>query len=340
MPLLYCARGADPGHRRRGHDRPQARGAARARRLARRHVDQRTSLLVDVVEPEQRLDAGFDVETVVADVAEPGVAGALVSSRPDVVFHLAAVVSGEAEADFEKGYRVNLDGTRCLLDAIRGLDGDTVPRVVFASSIAVFGAPFPDVIGDDFRTTPLTSYGTQKAIGELLLSDYTRRGFLDGVGVRLPTICVRPGAPNRAASGFFSSIIREPLNGREAVLPVPDDVRHWLASPRAAVGFLVHAATIETGAARRPPLPDDARRLGDRRRADRGACDASAGDEAVRLIRREPDETVAADRRRLAARVRRASRRARSGSARRRPSTRSRASTSRTSSAAPSRANA
>ena len=137
-----------------------------------------------------------------------------VASRPDVVFHLAAVVSGEAEADFEKGYRVNLDGTRPLLDGVRAIGEGYRPRVVFTSSIAVFGAPFPEVIGDDHALTPLTSYGTQKAIGELLLSDYTRRGFLDGVGIRLPTICVRPGAPNRAASGFFSSIIREPLNGR------------------------------------------------------------------------------------------------------------------------------
>ncbi len=119
---------------------------------------------------------------------------------------------------------------------------------MFTSSIAVFGAPFPEAIGDDFRPTPLTSYGTQKAIGELLLSDYTRRGFVDGVGIRLPTICVRPGTPNRAASGFFSSIIREPLNGQEAVLPVPDDVRHWHASPRAAVDFLAARRRRSTAA--------------------------------------------------------------------------------------------
>src|SRR5439155_14868311 len=118
---------------------------------------------------------------------------------------------------------------------------------LFPSSIPVFGAPFHDPIGDDFRATPLTSYGTQKAIAVLLLPDYSRRGFLDGIGLRLPTICVRPGRPNLAASGFFSSIIREPLNGEEAVLPVPDDVRNWFASPRAAVGFLVHAATLDSG---------------------------------------------------------------------------------------------
>jgi D-erythronate 2-dehydrogenase len=227
----------------------------------------------------------------VADIAEPGVAAELVSSRPDVVFHLAAVLSGESEADLEKGYRINLDGTRFLFDAVRAVGSGYRPRVVFASSIAVFGAPFPDVIGDDFHTTPLTSYGTQKAIGELLLSDYSRRGFLDGVGIRLPTICVRPGKPNRAASSFFSGIIREPLNGEDAVLPVPDDVRHWFASPRAAVDFLVHAAAIESAA------------LGDRRcltmpgvsetvAGQIAALRTVAGDEVVRHIRREPDETI------------------------------------------------
>ena len=125
-------------------------------------------------------------------------------------------------------------------------DGRYRPRVIFTSSIAVFGAPFPEIIEDEYFTTPLTSYGTQKAICELLLSDYSRRGFLDGVGIRLPTICVRPGKPNKAASGFFSGIIREPLAGEEAILPVPDTVRHGHASPRAAVGFLVHAATLDT----------------------------------------------------------------------------------------------
>jgi nucleoside-diphosphate-sugar epimerase len=247
--------------------------------------------LADVVEPEDALPGAFDVDAVVADVAEPGVARDLLSGRPDIVFHLAAVLSGEAEADLEQGYRVNLDGTRLLLDAIRTAGDGYVPRVVFASSIAVFGTPLPDVIGDDQALTPLTSYGTQKAIGELLLSDYSRRGILDGIGIRLPTICVRPGKPNRAASGFFSSIIREPLNGEEAVLPVPDDVRHWHASPRAAVGFLVHAATLD----------DDA--LGDRRcltmpgvsvtvAEQIAALQRVAGEDAVRLIRREPDETV------------------------------------------------
>lgn len=203
-------------------------------------------VLHDIVMPTAPAGAGFQVECLASDFSLPGGAEQLVSSRPDVIFHLAAIVSGEAEADFEKGYRINLDGTRMLFDAIRRIGDGYQPRVVFTSSIAVFGAPFPEAIGDEFFNTPLTSYGTQKTIGELLLADYTRRGFFDGIGIRLPTICVRPGAPNKAASGFFSNICREPLVGKEAVLPVSEDVRHWHASPRAAVGFLIHAATMDT----------------------------------------------------------------------------------------------
>ncbi len=202
-------------------------------------------VLHDVVEP-QRPDAPFAVETLTSDFSIPGEAEKLVAGRPDVIFHLAAIVSGEAEADLDKGYRINLDGTRFLFDAIRLVGDGYQPRVVFTSSIAVFGAPFPDAIGDEFFLTPLTSYGAQKAMGELLLADYSRRGFFDGIGIRLPTICVRPGKPNKAASGFFSSIIREPLNGQEVVLPVPVDVRHSHASPRSAVNFLMHAATLDT----------------------------------------------------------------------------------------------
>jgi nucleoside-diphosphate-sugar epimerase len=246
--------------------------------------------LADVVEPPLP-QADFDVSATVADLADPSAARELVAERPEVIFHLAAVVSGEAEADFDKGYRVNVDGTRQLLEAIRGVGSGYRPRLVFSSSIAVFGPPFPDPIGDDHLAAPLTSYGTQKAIAELLVSDYSRREFLDGIGIRLPTICVRPGKPNRAASGFFSSIIREPLNGQEAVLPVPEDVRHWFASPRAAVGFLVHAATLDGGA------------LGNRRALTMPGVSATvgemieslrriAGPAAVELIRRVPDEAT------------------------------------------------
>ncbi len=232
----------------------------------------------------------FEGASVVSDLSAPGAAEKLVASRPDLIFHLAAVVSGEAEADFEKGYRVNLDGTRRLFEAIR--KENYRPRVVFTSSIAVFGAPFPEAIGDEFLSAPLTSYGTQKAVCELLLSDYSRRGLFDGIGIRLPTICVRPGKPNKAASGFFSGIIREPLAGQEAVLPVPEAVRHWFASPRAAVGFLQHAATLETaklGNRRNLSMPGVAATVGEQIAALRKV----AGEKAVRLIRRDPDATVA-----------------------------------------------
>jgi nucleoside-diphosphate-sugar epimerase len=201
--------------------------------------------LLDIGPPVRPANFSGRVDTIGVDIADPAAAGAATATRPDVIFHLAAVVSGEAELDFEKGVHVNFDGSRVWLEAIREVGDGYRPRFVFSSSIAVFGAPFPDAIPDDFALTPLTSYGTQKAMVELMLADYTRRGFVDGVGIRLPNIVVRPGKPNKAASGFFSSIIREPLNGEEAVLPVDDGVRNWHASPRAAIGFLIHAATLD-----------------------------------------------------------------------------------------------
>jgi D-erythronate 2-dehydrogenase len=255
-----------------------------------RAIDRMT--LTDIVAPEPP-SAPFGVAAEASDLSAPGAAAWAVAGRPDVIFHLAAIVSGEAEMDFEKGYRVNFAGTRELLEAIR-LAGDGYrPKLVFASSIAVFGAPFRDAIADDFFLTPLTSYGTQKAIGELLLADYTRRGFLDGIGIRLPTIVVRPGKPNLAASGFFSSILREPLAGQEAILPVDEDVRHWFASPRAAVSFLVHAAGLAGGA-----------KLGARVNLTMPGLCATVGEEIAALtrvagtnvagrIRRAPDATVA-----------------------------------------------
>lgn len=247
--------------------------------------------LVDVVAPEA--PAHIPAEAWAADLSAPGEAARMIVGRPDLVFHLAAIVSGEAEADFDKGYRINLDGTRLLFEAIRqeGLKQPYAPRVVFTSSIAVFGAPFPEAIGDEFHLTPLTSYGTQKAIGELLLADYSRRGIFDGIGIRLPTICIRPGKPNKAASGFFSSILREPLAGQPAVLPVPDSVMHWHASPRAAVGFLLHAAGLDTaplGARRNLTMPGLAATVAEQIEALRRV----AGEKAVALIRREPDETI------------------------------------------------
>ena len=258
-------------------------------RLGSEPISQLT--LVDRVVAEPPPDPGFAVESTVADLAEPGVAETIVTGRPDVIFHLAAVVSGEAENDFDKGYRVNLDASRRLLDAIRACGRDYRPRVVFSSSIAVFGPPLPDVVGDDHCATPATSYGTQKAMVELLLADHARRGLVDGIAIRLPTICVRPGRPNLAASGFFSSIIREPLNGQDAVLPVSVDVRHWFASPRAAIGFLVHAATIDratVGDRRCLTMPGVSATVADEIEALRRV----AGDAAVRRIHHEPDEAI------------------------------------------------
>ena len=231
----------------------------------------------------------FEGASAVSDLSAPGEAGKLVASRPELIFHLAAVVSGEAEADFDKGYRVNLEGTRRLLEAVR--KENYRPRLVFTSSIAVFGAPFPEAIDDEFLSAPLTSYGTQKAIGELLLSDYSRRGFIDGIGLRLPTICVRPGKPNKAASGFFSGIIREPLAGQEAVLPVPETVRHWFASPRAAIGFLLHASRMNTeqlGTRRNLSLPGVSATVAEQIDALRKV----AGEKVAQRIRREPDPAI------------------------------------------------
>ena len=245
-------------------------------------------LLHDVVAPTPPA-APFEIRSVVSDLSAPGEAEKLLAAKPELIFHLAAIVSGEAEADFEKGYRINLDGTRLLFEAIRR--ASYKPRVVFTSSIAVFGAPFPEAIGDEFLNAPLTSYGTQKAIDELLLADYSRRGFFDGIALRLPTICVRPGKPNKAASGFFSGIIREPLAGQEAVLPVPKSVRHWFASPRAAIGFLLHAASLDTaqlGARRSLTMPGVSATVGEQIEALRRV----AGDAAVKRIREEPDATI------------------------------------------------
>jgi len=249
-------------------------------------------LLRDVIRPTAPAGASFPVSAEAIDVTAPGAAEESVAGRPEIVFHLAAIVSGEAEADLDLGYRVNLDGTRALFDAIRRVGDGYRPRVVFASSLAVYGAPLPPVVPDDQAPTPQTSYGTQKAIGELLLADFSRRGFLDGVGLRLPTICVRPGRPNKAASGFFSGIIREPLNGEDAVLPVGDGVRHWFASPRAAIGFLVHAAGMATGSLgqrRSFALPGVSASVGEQLEALRRI----AGESVVRRIRRAPDPGIA-----------------------------------------------
>ena len=244
--------------------------------------------LVDVVAPV--LPVGVPGAALAVDLADPAAAPALIEARPDVIFHLAAIVSGEAEADTAKGYAVNLHGTLGLCDAIAA-QASYRPRFVFTSSIAVFGAPLPDVIPDDQPPIPLTSYGTQKRMGELLIDDLSRKGLMDGISLRLPTICIRPGKANLAASGFYSSILREPLIGQKAVLPVPDETRHWFASPRSAVGFLIHASEA------------DLEPLGQSRAVNLPGVDATVADEiaaldrarpgASDLIRRDPDAIVA-----------------------------------------------
>src|SRR3984893_556798 len=256
------------------------------RTVAGKPIDALT--LIDVVQPTSPSANGIKIATEAADLSTLGTADRIAAMRPDVIFHLAAIVSGEAEADFEKGYRVNLDGTRFLFEAIRKIGEGYKPRLVFTSSIAVFGAPLPAAIGDEFFHTPLTSYGTQKAADELLLSDFTRRGFLDGTGIRLPSICVRPGKPNKAASGFFSNIIREPLAGHEAVLPVAETVRHWHASPRSAVSFLLHAAGLtreQLGPRINLAMPGVSCTVADQIESLRRV----AGDKVASRIRRRPD---------------------------------------------------
>jgi nucleoside-diphosphate-sugar epimerase len=263
------------------------------RALGNEPIDKLT--LIDIVAPVRPVGFSDHVKTRAADLAEPGVAEKAVSERPDAIFHLAGVVSGEAELDFEKGYRVNLDGTRALFEAIRKAGAETnggyKPRVIFTSSMAVFGAPFPHAIPDDFHLTPLTSYGTQKAMCELMLADYTRRGFFQGVGIRLPSIVVRPGKPNKAASGFFSSIIREPLNGQDAVLPVSDAAVHTHASPRSAVGFLIHAAGLPRDKIEphvNLTMPGVCCTVAEQIEALRRI----AGDKVAARIRREPDALI------------------------------------------------
>jgi nucleoside-diphosphate-sugar epimerase len=181
------------------------------------------------------------VRRVIGDVLDRQLV-AQVCDGVDAVFHLASVVSAGAEADFDLGMRVNLDGMRNVLEACRRQPSP--PRLVFTSSVAAFGGVLPPVVRDDTAATPRSSYGTQKVIGELLVNDYTRKGYLDGRTVRLPTIVIRPGKPNRAASGFMSNILREPLAGEPAVCPVPTDAKMWIASPKRAIEALIHAIAL------------------------------------------------------------------------------------------------
>lgn len=231
----------------------------------------------------------------VGDFSLAAEGAALAAERFDVIYQLASVVSGEAEANFDKRWQVNLWPMWGFLEALRAQHrasgGAYRPQVIFTSSIAVFGGPFPDQIGDEFLTSPQTSYGAQKAACELLIQDFSRKGFIDGMSLRLPTICVRPGKPNLAASSFFSGIIREPLNGEVAILAVPDTVQHTLASPRAAAGFLRHAAGIDQsalGGRTALNLPGVAVTVAEQIEA----LGRAAGSEAVARIKPQPDETI------------------------------------------------
>ena len=201
-------------------------------------------ILVDIV-PATLPEASSTMtcKAITADFSKQDEVKAAIESKPDYIFHLAAIVSGDAEKNFELGYTINVDGFKYLLDTITADDSYT-PRLILASSAAVFGSPVPDSIPDTYHRTPRTSYGTQKAICELYLDDYSRKGYVDGVALRFPTISVRPGKPNKAASSFFSGIIREPLAGIEAVCPVERSIRHPVTSPRKAVEFLLHAAGL------------------------------------------------------------------------------------------------
>lgn len=271
-------------------------GGMIGQKLAQRVLGQNTFANADVTLFDRAFAAShLDAKTKTGDICDQNTANALASARPDVIFHLAAIVSGQAEAEFDLGWDVNMMAMWHLLGALRvehdASGGTYRPRVVFASSIAVFGGPFPDRIDDAFLSAPQTSYGAQKAACELLVTDFSRKGFIDGLSLRLPTICVRPGKANAAASSFFSGIIREPLNGKEAILPVSDTVRHWHASPRSAAQFLTHAAKLDTGllkGRRALNLPGLSCTVAEQIEALR----AVAGQDAVNRIKHIPDETI------------------------------------------------
>ncbi|SPH17212.1 putative epimerase/dehydratase [Defluviimonas aquaemixtae] len=213
-----------------------ARGVLRGRNINR-------ITLADISTPADIADARIPVEAVRCDIADPASVAACVTADADVIYLLAAIVSAHAEEDFDAGMTINLMGTLNVLQRARALG--TKPIVVFTSSIAVYGGEVPDPILDHTLLNPQTSYGAQKAMGELLLNDFSRKGFIDGRGLRLPTVSIRPGKPNRAASSFMSSILREPLNGQEAICPVDDDFPHYYLSPRKCVENLIKSGEIE-----------------------------------------------------------------------------------------------
>lgn len=245
--------------------------------------------LCDMVEPQHQIEAGFPIQFTQLEMTDEQSVFAAIPDDTDVIFHLASIVSGQAEADMQLGYQVNLDGMLHLLKRVCQLP--TPPVLVFSSSIAVYAAQTPQPIEDYSIRSPQSSYGTQKVICELLLNDYSRKGLVDGRGVRLPTITVRPGKPNAAASSFLSSIIREPLVGEKAICPVTEDYRHYFSSPRTIIKNIIHAAEI------------DAKDLGDDRNLMLPGISATvnnmlvalrnvAGDEVADLVEFKRDETI------------------------------------------------
>jgi nucleoside-diphosphate-sugar epimerase len=240
--------------------------------------------LLDVVEGDPIADPR--VRHLTGDLADRSLVESAIGAGATSVFHLAAVVSGMAEAEFDVGMQVNLDATRTLLEVCRARGRR--PRFVFTSSVAVFGGSLPEWVPESLALTPQTSYGTQKAVAELLINDYTRKGFVDGRSPRLPTISVRPGKANAAASSFASGIIREPLNGLEAVCPVGPDTRLWLLSPRTVIACLIAAHDLDgeaLGANRAFNLPGLSVTVGEMA----AALERVAGPEVARRIRWEPD---------------------------------------------------
>ena len=268
------------------------------RRLAIRLLQEGSALgaidelvLFDHAAPALPLPEDRRLAVVTGDIADRAAVARVIAPGTDAVYHLAAVVSAEAETDTDLGYRVNIDGTRAVLDACRALGSR--PRVVFTSSLAVYGGDLPPAAGDLTPLTPQNSYGVTKAIGELLVTDYSRKGFIDGRALRLPTVVVRPGRPNRAATTFASSIIREPLCGQDAVCPVSPDMVMAVASPRAVVNGLVHALGIPGeafGWSRALQLPGFSVSVGEMAEAVRRAGGAAA----FARIKWQPDPLVAA----------------------------------------------
>lgn len=244
-------------------------------------------VLIDVTEPPAISDNR--VTRVTGDISDPTLLKSVIDPKAGAIFHLAAIVSGMAEADFDLGMRINVDATRTLLELCRAAGHR--PRIVFTSSVAVFGGALPELLNDTTALNPQTSYGIEKAIGEFLVADYTRKGFIDGRSLRLPTITVRPGRPNAAASSFASGIIREPLNGEEAICPVGPDARIWVASPRTAIAGLLKANELSSDA------------LGNRRWVNvpgisvtaaemAASLERVAGSEVAKRIRWQPDARI------------------------------------------------